>query len=229
MSDVTFSMKDNRMDVHNKRAEPWTVTLIDTGEDTMTGGRLRRIKPYVIDEDAFCFTYGDGGAVVTNDEELAKQCRMIANHGRIAKYDHEFEGRNSRLDGLQAAILSVKLKHLDKWTDHRIMIADEYLKQLKDVPGIILPIRKEWARQVYHLFVVRHPRRDELQDILQQAGVQTGVHYPIALPKLRAFKYREQENEEGFAWRTDRQLLSLPIDGSFDLINVEKIKGLMQF
>ena len=87
--------------------------------------------------------YGDGGAVVTNDEELAKQCRMIANHGRIAKYDHEFEGRNSRLDGLQAAILSVKLKHLDKWTDHRIMIGDEYLKQLKDVPGIILPIRKE--------------------------------------------------------------------------------------
>ena len=76
--------------------------------------------------------YGDGGAIVTNNETLAVRCRMIANHGRIEKYDHKFEGRNSRLDGLQAAILTVKLRHLDKCTDNRIMVDDEYLERLKD-------------------------------------------------------------------------------------------------
>lgn len=81
--------------------------------------------------------FGDGGAIVTNSEPLAVRCRMIANHGRIAKYDHKFEGRNSRLDGLQAAILTVKLRHLDKWTDNRIMIANEYLERLRHTRNYI--------------------------------------------------------------------------------------------
>ncbi|MBD3768279.1 MAG: DegT/DnrJ/EryC1/StrS family aminotransferase, partial [Gammaproteobacteria bacterium] len=97
--------------------------------------------------------YGDGGAITTNNAELAKKSRMIANHGRIAKYDHEFEGRNSRLDGLQAAILSVKLKHLPAWTEKRIAVADYYLANLKDIQQITLPVRQDWAKQVYHLFV----------------------------------------------------------------------------
>ena len=83
--------------------------------------------------------YGDGGAITTNDDELAKKARMIANHGRIAKYDHDFEGRNSRLDGIQAAILSVKLKYLNAWTEQRIKIADLYMELLQDEKNIILP------------------------------------------------------------------------------------------
>ncbi|MGP1614215.1 MAG: DegT/DnrJ/EryC1/StrS family aminotransferase, partial [Pollutimonas bauzanensis] len=79
--------------------------------------------------------YGDGGAITSNDADLARQCRMIANHGRIDKYDHQFEGRNSRLDGLQAAILSVKLRHLDAWIDHRNRVAAAYLSELQDVDG----------------------------------------------------------------------------------------------
>jgi dTDP-4-amino-4,6-dideoxygalactose transaminase len=167
--------------------------------------------------------YGDGGAVVTNDEALERQCRMIANHGRVAKYDHEFAGRNSRLDGLQAAILDVKLNYLDQWTSHRIMIADEYLKQLKNISEIILPVKQEWAKHVYHLFVIRHSQREMLQKKLKQSGIQTGVHYPIALPKLPAFKYLGQAEENGFSWYSDHELLSLPIDGSFDSQDIRRI------
>jgi dTDP-4-amino-4,6-dideoxygalactose transaminase len=120
--------------------------------------------------------YGDGGAIVTNDELLAKKSRMVANHGRLAKYNHEFEGRNSRLDALQASILSVKLKYLDSWTVNRISLADIYREELKGVDGIVLPNCEEWAKHVYHLFVVRLNARDELQKFLKCRVVQTGVH-----------------------------------------------------
>lgn len=155
--------------------------------------------------------YGDGGAITTMDEARAIQCRKIANHGRIAKYDHEFEGRNSRLDGLQAAILSVKLKHLEAWTERRIEIADIYLNELKDVAGIFLPVRKDFARQVYHLFVVRTSKRDELKEYLLSNNIQVGIHYPISLAKLDAYKYLGQHNDDTFYNCTDSTLLSLPI------------------
>jgi len=167
--------------------------------------------------------YGDGGAITTNNVILEERCRMIGNHGRLTKYNHKFAGRNSRLDGLQAAILDVKLKYLDQWTSHRIMIADEYLKQLKDISEIILPVRQEWAKQVYHLFVIRHSQRETLKKKLKQAGVETGVHYPIALPKLAAFKYLGQAEEDGFSWNSDHELLSLPIDISFDSQDIQQI------
>jgi len=155
--------------------------------------------------------YGDGGAITTNDEALAKKCRMIANHGRIAKYDHEFEGRNSRLDGLQAAILSVKLKYLTVWTNQRINVANSYTELLREQQGITLPVRKEWAKQVYHLFVIRTDSRDELKEYLAEQGIQTGIHYPLSLPKLAAYDYAQQASEPMFANQVDSKLLSLPI------------------
>jgi dTDP-4-amino-4,6-dideoxygalactose transaminase len=155
--------------------------------------------------------YGDGGAIVTNNPKIEKKCRMIANHGRIAKYDHEFEGRNSRLDGLQAAILDIKLNHLDEWTEHRIRIADVYFEQLRHVEEVSLPLRQEWAKHVYHLFVIRVPNRDKLKRKLTENGIETGIHYPIALPLLKAFKYVNQANENMFASHSDKKLLSLPI------------------
>jgi len=155
--------------------------------------------------------YGDGGAIITNDKKLAKKCKMIANHGRIEKYNHEFEGRNSRLDGLQAAILSTKLKHLDEWTDSRIKVADYYLEHLMDAKNIILPKRESWAKQVYHLFVIRAKKRDELREFLQENNIQSGIHYPVALPKLKAYTYLNQQNENFFANNVDNELLSLPI------------------
>lgn len=155
--------------------------------------------------------YGDGGAIVTNDKNLAKKSRMIANHGRIDKYNHEFEGRNSRLDGLQAAILSVKLKYLDTWTDARIKIANFYLENLKDINDILLPKKEDWEKQVYHLFVIRTKKRDELQRYLKDNDISAGVHYPISLPKLKAYNYTDQGSEEFFANISDDELLSLPI------------------
>jgi len=155
--------------------------------------------------------YGDAGAITTNDEALARRMRMIANHGRIAKYDHEFEGRNSRLDGLQAAILNVKLKHLDDWTERRIAIADRYLDRLRGVGDISLPVRKNWAKQVYHLFVIRTGQRDALAEHLKAQGIETGIHYPTALPRLTAYAGHGQAEEDLFVNKSDRTLLSLPI------------------
>jgi dTDP-4-amino-4,6-dideoxygalactose transaminase len=155
--------------------------------------------------------YGDAGAITTNDEALARRMRMIANHGRIAKYDHEFEGRNSRLDGLQAAILNVKLKHLDDWTERRIAIADRYLDRLRGVGDISLPVRKNWAKQVYHLFVIRTGQRDALAEHLKAQGIETGIHYPTALPRLTAYADHGQAEEDLFVNKSDRTLLSLPI------------------
>ncbi|MBY3202279.1 DegT/DnrJ/EryC1/StrS family aminotransferase [Rhizobium laguerreae] len=155
--------------------------------------------------------YGDAGAIVTGDADLAKRARMIANHGRVAKYDHDFEGRNSRLDGLQAAILCAKLPNLPAWTERRIAIADRYIAELSDVREIDLPRRANWAKQVYHLFVIRTDRRDELSAWLSEKGIETGVHYPVALPKLKAYDYLGQGQEALFVNRADKTLLSLPI------------------
>jgi dTDP-4-amino-4,6-dideoxygalactose transaminase len=155
--------------------------------------------------------YGDGGAITTNNLELSVLCRKIANHGRSAKYDHDFEGRNSRLDSLQAAILNVKLKYLDGWIDKRIQVADKYLLELDEVKDIILPVKQDWAKQAYHLFVIRTNRRDELKSYLTQKDIQTGVHYPISLPKLKAYQYTKQANDQMFANASDTSLLSLPI------------------
>jgi len=167
--------------------------------------------------------YGDGGAIVTNNKNIELQCRMIANHGRIAKYDHKFEGRNSRLDGIQAAILSVKLKYLDGWNNNRISVANIYLNELSDVENIILPIKKEWAKQVYHLFVIRVENRDELKTKMNDVGIETGIHYPIALPKLSAFSYLKQKDDESFAWSAGERLLSLPNDGCFSIKDALKV------
>ncbi|PCI02492.1 MAG: erythromycin biosynthesis sensory transduction protein eryC1 [Hyphomicrobiales bacterium] len=170
--------------------------------------------------------YGDAGAIVTNDAKLAEKARKIANHGRIAKYDHEFEGRNSRLDGLQAAVLSVKLPHLNSWTKKRIALADRYLAELSDLEDIVLPRRASWAHQVYHLFVIRTEQRDELKAHLADHDIETGIHYPVALPKLRAYDYLNQGNEDMFVNRSDKTLLSLPIGehmSDADVVRVSKV------
>ena len=156
--------------------------------------------------------YGDAGAILTNDETTARKCRMIANHGRIGKYDHEFEGRNSRMDGIQAAVLSVKLRHLDTWLDRRRAVAEKYRASLCSCQGIELPASEAVdMRHVYHLFVVRSQERNRLQAHLKEYGVETGIHYPIALTKLPAYAYCGQAMENLDANRLDGEILSLPM------------------
>lgn len=122
---------------------------------------------------------GDGGAVTTNDPRLAERIRSLHNYGSHIKYHNEVVGYNSRLDELQAALLRVKLTKLNEWNDRRRQIAGLYLKKLSGQMKLILPYVPEWAEPVWHLFVVRHPQRDSLQKVLNEAGVGTMIHYPI--------------------------------------------------
>jgi dTDP-4-amino-4,6-dideoxygalactose transaminase len=172
--------------------------------------------------------FGDGGAILTKDDNLARKIRMIGNHGRMDKYDHEFEGRNSRLDGMQAAILSVKLKYLDSWNQKRISLADKYFKELKDVESVVLPRKEDFVKHVYHLFIVSVENRDRLKDFLFSKGIESGIHYPIALPKLKAYRYLSQGEESFFANENDSRLLSLPMGehlNEFDIVEIaQKIK-----
>jgi dTDP-4-amino-4,6-dideoxygalactose transaminase len=167
--------------------------------------------------------YGDGGAILTNNEGLAKHCRMIANHGRVDKYDHQFEGRNSRLDGLQASILNVKLKHLDGWIEKRNAIARHYLSRLSGIKGLILPIIRQEVRHAFHLFVIRSDRRDDLARYLSDEAIQTGIHYPVALPKLSAYAYLNQGEESMTANLQDSQLLSLPMGEHLDYEQLDAV------
>lgn len=178
-------------------------------------------KPLSVYGDVLCFSfypgknlgaYGDAGAIVTNDDDIAKKARMYANHGRISKYDHEFEGVNSRLDGIQAAVLRAKLPHLRDWTAVRRRNAELYNNLLDNVAEVTTPGVLEGAAHVYHLYVVRAQKRDELKQFLAGKGIATGIHYPTSLPNLTAYKYLHHA-EGDFPVASDNQstILSLPM------------------
>jgi dTDP-4-amino-4,6-dideoxygalactose transaminase len=167
--------------------------------------------------------YGDAGAIVTGEETLANRCRMIANHGRIDKYDHLLEGRNSRLDGLQAAILSAKLPYLERWTEARRSVASEYRRLFHGTKDLILPVERPGARHVYHLFVVRSSRRDALRLHLDERGIQTGIHYPAALPDLRAYSHLDWPSAEMNASRYADEILSLPMGEHLGPEDIERV------
>lgn len=154
---------------------------------------------------------GDGGAVTTNDAELADRLRVLRNYGSRVKYVNEVQGCNSRLDPLQAAVLGVKLRRLDEWNARRQDIARRYLQALAST-NLGLPSVPEWAEPVWHLFVVRHPRRDELQRSLSEAGIGTLIHYPIPPHRQCAYDDHPQANR-GFpiAEQLASEVLSLPI------------------
>lgn len=156
--------------------------------------------------------FGDAGAVVTNDDDLADRVRILRNYGSRTKYQNEVKGINSRLDPLQAAGLRVKLKRLDEWNQRRQRIAGRYLEELADVPDLKLPVAAEGAEPCWHLFVVRHPRRDLLQEHLKGAGIASLVHYPI--PPHLSGAYAERGWKTGdFSITEDLcgTVLSLPI------------------
>jgi dTDP-4-amino-4,6-dideoxygalactose transaminase len=154
---------------------------------------------------------GDGGAIVTDDSELMQTVRLLANHGQTRKYEHAFVGWNSRLDGMQAAALTIKLKRLDEWNTRRRSWAARYRQLLKDT-SLLLPTEDADAFHVYHLFVIRTPRRDALAEFLQQRGVATALHYPQPLhlqPAFSSLGYRPGDFPG--AEVCARECLSLPL------------------
>jgi dTDP-4-amino-4,6-dideoxygalactose transaminase len=155
---------------------------------------------------------GDAGAIVTDDAALARRMAMFARHGGVRKGDHQIEGINSRLDGLQAAILSVKLPHLERWTRSRQRIAAAYDAELAGLPGLALPVVAPHRQHVFHLYIVRHERRDALAAHLRAAGIQTVVNYPVALPFLPAYaRYRHVPEDFPHAHHSQSRILSLPV------------------
>lgn len=165
---------------------------------------------------------GDAGAVTTRHADLAEKIRMLRNYGSREKYAHEVVGCNSRLDPVQAAALRVKLAHLDDWNDRRKMLASCYLEGLAGC-GIGLPEVPSWADPVWHLFVVRHPRRDDLQRALAAAGIGSLVHYP--LPPYRQQAYAGQFDTGAFPIANQQafEVLSLPMGPQLTVAEVNRV------
>ena len=155
--------------------------------------------------------FGDGGAIVTNNAQLAEKIKMLSNHGRIKKYLHEIEGYNSRLDVIQAAILRIKLKYLDKWNDMRGKNAEYYITLLKD-STIILPFCKDNSKHVYHLFTVRVLNRRYIADKLRDLGIETGVHYLVPLHLQPAYSHlKYKAGDFPVTEKLSREIISLPM------------------
>ena len=156
--------------------------------------------------------FGDAGAVTTNDPELAAKVRALRNYGSSRKYYNDDQGFNSRLDELQAAFLRVKLRKLDEWNHRRRDVAHSYLTALEGLEGLTLPFVPAWAEPVWHLFVIRHPRRDALQTALAEAGIGTLIHYPV--PPHRSGAYAASgfpPNAFPLATTLADTVLSLPV------------------
>ena len=133
--------------------------------------------------------FGDGGAVIARDADLLKRVRMYSNHGREDKYEHQFEGTNSRLDTIQAALLRVNLPQLDAWNAARRQLADQYRARLAHLPWLALPVERPGAEHVYHVYVVRTAQRDTLAAHLHERGIRSGLHYPLALHRQPAYAH----------------------------------------
>lgn len=155
---------------------------------------------------------GDAGAVITNDATLAEKMAMFARHGGLTKGDHQIEGINSRLDGMQAAILKVKIPHLRDWTKRRQEVSASYSDLLKDIPGVEIPLTAAGREHVYHLYVIRHDDRDALARHLGAQGIQTVINYPVALPFLPAYsRFGHHPTDFPNAYHNQSRVLSLPI------------------
>ena len=172
---------------------------------------------------------GDAGAVVTNDASLAERMAMFARHGGLSKGEHRIEGINSRMDGLQAAILSVKLAHLPAWTAARRCVAAQYTDRLRELETVSTPAIADGRDHVWHLYVIRHDARDALAQHLAAAGVQTVVNYPVALPFLPAYaRFGHRPADFPNAYANQGRVLSLPIFPELKDAQVERICHLMR-
>jgi dTDP-4-amino-4,6-dideoxygalactose transaminase len=156
---------------------------------------------------------GEGGAITTNDEAMAQRMKMIRDHGQAKKYYHDIEGYNGRLDSIQAGWLSVKLRHLAKWNESRRALAHSYHQLFADAKdSLIVPVEAAWTKGVYHLYVVRVQDREALQAHLAEAGIATGVHYPIPLHLQKAYQHLGyQRGAFPVTERVAAEIVSLPM------------------
>ena len=155
---------------------------------------------------------GEAGAITTNDPVIAETSRKLRDHGQAAKYYHDVEGYNGRLDTIQAGILQAKLAHLAEWNTKRRHIAQQYCEVLNEVEGIVPPFEPSWSQAVYHLYVVRVPDRQEMQNSLKAMGIATGIHYPVPLHVQKAYQHLGYKNGDlPITERVSADILSLPM------------------
>jgi len=177
--------------------------------------------------------YGDAGAVVANSEEIAEKIKLFRNHGRITKkYEHDIEGYSSRLDNLQAAILRVKLRHLTKWNNMRRRNAKKYNELLNNIGGITTPYEADYAKHVYHLYVIRieKEKRDKLREELKSKGIATGIHYPIPLHLQPAYNYLGyREGDFPVTEKASQEIISLPMFAELSDEQIGEITKILKF
>jgi dTDP-4-amino-4,6-dideoxygalactose transaminase len=156
---------------------------------------------------------GEAGAITTNDEKMAARMKMIRDHGQAKKYYHDIEGYNGRLDSIQAGFLSVKLRHLTSWNEKRRQLAHRYHELLSELSdSVSIPREAEWTKGVYHLYVVRVQDREALQTHLAQAGIGTGIHYPIPLHLQKAYQHLGyKQGDFPVTERVASEIVSLPM------------------
>ena len=166
--------------------------------------------------------FGDGGMVTTDNKEIYEKILMLRDYGRTDRYNHAFKGYNTRLDTVQAVILSAKLKRLDSWNSMRAKMADLYIKLLDDKKEIIVPVTKEDRIHIYQTFVVRVPNRDKILDAMKEKGVGVLIHYPIPLHLQEAYKDLGYKNGDfSISEEVGNSILSLPM---FPHISEEQVK-----
>ena len=154
--------------------------------------------------------YGEGGIITTSNPDIAQRCRLIRDHGQDTKYYHSMMGLNCRLDEIQAAVLKVKLPHLDNWIDKRRSLAEFYNSNLP--PSIMKPEEMSWAKHVYYVYVIRTPDRDRLRDWLDTKGISTGIHYPIPVHRQQAWRAYGGDNISlPITEKITGEILSLPM------------------
>jgi dTDP-4-amino-4,6-dideoxygalactose transaminase len=172
--------------------------------------------------------YGDAGAVLTNSAEASARMRMIRDHGSPRKYEHEILGFNSRMDALQAVVLSAKLRRLDKWNEGRRTAAARYDEMLAEIPGVTLPRTLAGNEHVWHLYVVRVPNRDRVLQELQAAGAGAGIHYPVPVHLTGAYAgLGYAEGAFPVAERVSREILSLPLFAEITVGQQERIVSVL--
>jgi dTDP-3-amino-3,4,6-trideoxy-alpha-D-glucose transaminase len=166
--------------------------------------------------------FSDGGAVTTDDDDIARRARMLRNYGSEKRYHHDIAGMNSRLDELQAAFLRIKLRHLDDWNARRAAAAERYRQLLTDLSApFFLPLVPDWAAPVWHLFVIRHPMRELLQKHLEEHGIHTIIHYPIPPHLSRAYQSSATPSSP-VAEQLCKQVLSLPCGPHFTTPQIDQ-------
>ncbi len=172
--------------------------------------------------------FGDGGAITTNDDALAKQIRLLGNYGSEKKYYYETTGVNSRLDEIQAGILSIKLKYLDRWNKERIELAAMYSSLLEDVSEIILPVSSADCKHIYHQYVIQTDKRNALKAHLENHGIQTVIHYPVPAHLQKAYAFLNLKNGSlPITEKLTETILSLPIYTGMQQEDVEYISEII--